>query len=89
MKFIVEQQELIWPIIRPLLGLKETHRCPIFETDEKWHTVVFHGVPMLSPRQADSYDLAMVQAAIFDADVMEHSVLCRPEDFQNKRTVAL
>ncbi|KAJ7687453.1 hypothetical protein B0H17DRAFT_1070275 [Mycena rosella] len=89
-KFIAEQCDLIWAVIRPLMGLKEKHPCPIFDTDEKWHTVVFHGVPMPAARRTEAFTPSIVRAwAAPRGEVMGHSVLCRPEDFQTRRSVAL
>ncbi|KAF7371981.1 hypothetical protein MVEN_00056100 [Mycena venus] len=45
-KFLVGHSETIWSAIRPLLGAAEDCEPPAFDTDNKWHSVVFHGVPM-------------------------------------------
>ncbi|KAJ7732751.1 hypothetical protein DFH07DRAFT_944973 [Mycena maculata] len=44
-KFLFHQRKKIWMAIRPLLGLPGDYKCPAFESDERWHSVVFHGVP--------------------------------------------
>ncbi|KAJ7913819.1 hypothetical protein B0H13DRAFT_2325948 [Mycena leptocephala] len=48
-KFLVGHSDLIWLSIRRLLGFTEDRKCPVFDTDGPWHSVVFHGVPMPHP----------------------------------------
>jgi hypothetical protein len=45
--YLVGQSPFIWPAIRPLLKLPEEYDCPVFETDEHWHSVIFHEAPAL------------------------------------------
>ncbi|KAJ7769647.1 hypothetical protein DFH07DRAFT_768915 [Mycena maculata] len=89
-KFISEQSQQIWAAISPLPGLPE---CPLFETDAKWHSVVFHGVPMLADRRPEAYTHSMIStcevAGDMHGELMGHSVLCRPEDFPTRKSVAL
>ncbi|KAJ7659869.1 hypothetical protein B0H17DRAFT_1095994 [Mycena rosella] len=77
-KFIAEQCDLIWAVICPLMGRKEKH------------PLVFHGVPMLAARRTEAFTPSIVRAwAALRGEVMGHAVLCRPEDFQTRHSVAL
>ncbi|KAJ7827951.1 hypothetical protein B0H14DRAFT_2594906 [Mycena olivaceomarginata] len=44
-KFLAGHKETIWSAIRPLLGFAEGRACPTFDTDDRWFSVIFHGVP--------------------------------------------
>ncbi|KAJ7605759.1 hypothetical protein B0H17DRAFT_1154188 [Mycena rosella] len=92
-KFIAEQDEEIWTVLRPLLGLADNHPCPLFDTDEKWHSVVFHGVPMLADRRPEAYTWSAVSTCTVSeemhGELMGHSVLCGLEDFRTRRSVAI
>ncbi|KAJ7785032.1 hypothetical protein DFH07DRAFT_763648 [Mycena maculata] len=92
-KFISEQSQQIWAAICPLLGLPEKHQCPLFETDMRWHSVVFHGVPMLADQRPEAYTYSAIStcevAGDMHGELMGHSVLCRPEDFQTHKSVAI
>ncbi|KAJ7761184.1 hypothetical protein DFH07DRAFT_771514 [Mycena maculata] len=91
-KFISEQSQQIWAAIHPLLGLPEKCQCPLFETDTRWHSVVFHGVPMLADQRPEAYTHSMIStckvAADMHGELMGYSVLCRPEDFPPCESVA-
>ncbi|KAF7366097.1 hypothetical protein MVEN_00486100 [Mycena venus] len=50
-KFLAGQSDIIWLAIRSLLGLADDRPRPVFDTDERWHSVVFHGVPVPAPRE--------------------------------------
>lgn len=92
--FLLDQSHLILTALRPLLWLPENYERPLFETDESWHSVVFHGVPMLPSRSADSYDHEFIQEALQISGALHralrgHSLLCRPADLQTKGSIAL
>ncbi|KAJ7667312.1 hypothetical protein B0H17DRAFT_1088782 [Mycena rosella] len=92
-KFIAEQCKQIWTVLRPLLGLAGNHPCPSFETDEKWHSVVFHGVPMLADHRPEAYTwLALSTCTVSEdmhGELMDHSVLCGLEAFRTRCSVAI
>ncbi|KAJ6544445.1 hypothetical protein B0H19DRAFT_1309921 [Mycena capillaripes] len=92
-KFLAEQYDNIWPAIRPLLKLPETYSCPAFDTDERWHSVVFHGVPVPPNRCADTFIHALVDrcvtSEISQGELNGFSVLNRPEDLQTRDVLAL
>jgi hypothetical protein len=88
-QFLVAQSETIWTTIRPLLRLPEDHECPIFDTDERWHSVVFHGVPRPAAH-ANVFTHKLVEPWVTSAGKLrECSLLCRPEDLGKKTTLAL
>ncbi|KAJ7908059.1 hypothetical protein B0H13DRAFT_1878968 [Mycena leptocephala] len=88
-QFLVAQSETIWTTIRELLRLSDDHKCPIFDTDERWHSVVFHGVPKPAAH-ADVFTHELVEPWVTSAGKLrECSVLCRPEDFQKRTTLSL
>ncbi|KAJ7746041.1 hypothetical protein B0H16DRAFT_1557559 [Mycena metata] len=90
--FLGAQDTRIWPVIRPLLGLAERHKQPPFEIDRQRHSVVFHGVPM-PPDPVASFTHHAVRAwALPDGAkgaLVDFALLCRPEDFTKKSSVAL
>jgi hypothetical protein len=92
-KFLAEQDNTIWGAIRPLLRLPKTYSCPEFDTDERWHSVVFHGVPVPSDRRAEAFTYAFVDSCVkfggYQGKLKDFSVLCRPEDLQTRNSLAL
>ncbi|KAF7333180.1 hypothetical protein MVEN_02383800 [Mycena venus] len=94
-KFLAGQSDIIWVAIRSLLGLADDRPCPVFDTDERWHSVVFHGVPMPAPREEalqffthERVDKWVTSSSSL-GKLRECSVLCRPEDLGKKRSLAL
>ncbi|KAJ7896878.1 hypothetical protein B0H13DRAFT_2338080 [Mycena leptocephala] len=93
-KFLAEQEDGIWAAIHPLLRLPETYSRPIFDTDEQWHSVVFHGVPVPPNRRMDPFTHKFIDDCVKSDDVLQgevkgFSVLCRPEDLQTRSSLAL
>ncbi|KAF7371726.1 hypothetical protein MVEN_00029100 [Mycena venus] len=93
-RLLASQSEKIWATIRPLLGLSEKYACPEFDTGSQWHSVVFHGVPMPSSRRAAALTVDMVHAGLVlsgasQGHLQDFSVLCRPDDFQTRDSLAL
>ncbi|KAJ7158192.1 hypothetical protein C8R43DRAFT_1124812 [Mycena crocata] len=92
-KFLAEQDERMWKAIRPLLKLPETYLPPQFDTDEPWHSVVFHGVPMPAARCADVITWSLVnewtQSSASTGELRGYSVLCSPEDFKTRQSLTL
>ncbi|KAF7365768.1 hypothetical protein MVEN_00450700 [Mycena venus] len=93
-KLLSQQFHRIWPAIRPLLKLSEDYKCPVFETDEQWHSVVFHGVPMPPTRRAGAFssdlvDISLQTSGASHGVLKSYSVLCHPEDFQTRDSLAL
>ncbi|KAJ7763554.1 hypothetical protein DFH07DRAFT_939228 [Mycena maculata] len=81
----------IWMAIRPLLGLPGDYKCPVFESDERWHLVIFHGVPASvtdAPINLQSIrawlDLDDVQGSL-----KVFSILSCPEDLQTRKELAI
>ncbi|KAK7012828.1 hypothetical protein R3P38DRAFT_3015285 [Favolaschia claudopus] len=85
--------ETIWAAICPLLGLSDDRLPPMFDTDEKWHSVVFHGVPF--PRtdlnEYITHDRvnSWVTSASSQGRLREFSILSRPTDMKSHKTLAL
>ncbi|KAF7362576.1 hypothetical protein MVEN_00606300 [Mycena venus] len=96
-KFLAGHSKTIWSAIRPLLGVTEDCEPPAFDTDDKWHSVVFHGVPMPACRAdtikffAQHRDLieGWVTSPASQGTLREYSVLCRPGDLEKKQSIAL
>ncbi|KAJ7438200.1 hypothetical protein B0H11DRAFT_1935391 [Mycena galericulata] len=92
-EFLLSQKAKIWKAIHPLLGLPAAYSRPPFELDNPWHSVVFHGVPTPPDRKPDTFTLEAVEAWLDPGDVKgpvkAFSVLCRPEDFGTKTSVAV
>ncbi|KAJ7757775.1 hypothetical protein DFH07DRAFT_940451, partial [Mycena maculata] len=90
-KFLLHQRKKIWMAIRPLLGLPSDYKCPAFESNERWHSVVFHGVPA-SVTDAP-IDLKGIRAWLDLDDVQgslkAFSILSRPEDLQTRKELAI
>ncbi|KAJ6478115.1 hypothetical protein C8R47DRAFT_1139375 [Mycena vitilis] len=96
-KLLASHSDTIWPAIRPLLQIPgtENRRCPAFDTDDKWHSVVFHGVPIPAPK-IDAWKLftrdrieEWVTSPSSQGTLRECSILCRPENIEKKTSVAL
>ncbi|KAJ7810452.1 hypothetical protein B0H14DRAFT_3757372 [Mycena olivaceomarginata] len=82
----------IWPAIRPLLKLPEEYDCPAFETDEHWHSVVFHAAP--APPDDRTYTRSLIEDGLAASDIPNrvfkgYSVLSRPADIQTRGSLAL
>ncbi|KAJ7501691.1 hypothetical protein B0H11DRAFT_2371985 [Mycena galericulata] len=96
-KLLAAHSDTIWEAIRPLLRLADDRECPVFDTDDKWHSVVFHGVPMPARRtealeffaQAREMINGWVTSPSSQGELREYSVLCRPSDLEKKATLAL
>ncbi|KAJ7612319.1 hypothetical protein DFH06DRAFT_151919 [Mycena polygramma] len=96
-KLLASYSDIIWPAIRPLLKIpgSENHRCPAFDTDDKWHSVVFHSVPIPEPKinawkhYARDRVEQWVTSPTSHGALRECSILCRPEDIEKKTSVAL
>ncbi|KAJ7712164.1 hypothetical protein B0H14DRAFT_2645478 [Mycena olivaceomarginata] len=92
--FLLDQSHLIWTALRPLLRLPENYERPLFETDEPWHSVIFHGVPMSPGHSVDSYDREFIKEALQISGASHgvlrgHSLLWCPADLQTKSSIAL
>ncbi|KAJ6598115.1 hypothetical protein DFH09DRAFT_1271941 [Mycena vulgaris] len=93
-EFLRLRKAEIWAAIRPLLGLPTKYPRPRFECDDPWHSVVIRGIPMPSSRTPESFTLNGIRswidpAAVFVGDVKAFSVLCRPEDYPNRHSLAV
>ncbi|KAK6978312.1 hypothetical protein R3P38DRAFT_3334311 [Favolaschia claudopus] len=90
---LAQHSEKIWSAIRPLLELPADYDCPVFDTDERWHSVVFHGVPMpLSHPPRAYYSSEMVEKSLIHTwaiRVKHYSLLTRPEKFETRRTLTM
>ncbi|KAJ7830286.1 hypothetical protein B0H13DRAFT_1915998 [Mycena leptocephala] len=92
-KYLVNQGDTIWTALRPALGLSEQCKCPAFETDERWHSVVFHGVP-IPPTDPLSYlthrELVdgWVTSPSSKGELRDCAILCRPEELKKKKSLA-
>ncbi|KAK7040618.1 hypothetical protein R3P38DRAFT_2896486, partial [Favolaschia claudopus] len=98
---LAQQSEKIWSVIRPLLELPADYECPDFDTDERWHSVVFHGVPMPLSRRPQAYSSEVVKGSLrhtwsirepvdqFPGELKQYSFLTRPEEFKTRRTLTL
>ncbi|KAJ7196746.1 hypothetical protein GGX14DRAFT_700460 [Mycena pura] len=93
-KFLAAQKDFIWPALRPILKLPEGHACPSFDTDERWHSVVFHRVPMPATRRAGAFSHQFIQDALKRSDasrgvLKSFSLLCRPTELVTQDYLAL
>ncbi|KAJ7782952.1 hypothetical protein B0H16DRAFT_1494864 [Mycena metata] len=90
-QFLVQHQGKIWATIRSRLQLPEGCEPPLFETDEPWHSVVFHDVPVPDAGSINytRVDKSLRQATSAPVRVTDYAVLCRPEDLHSKRCVAV
>ncbi|KAJ7875214.1 hypothetical protein B0H13DRAFT_1894234 [Mycena leptocephala] len=96
-KFLVDHSNLIWSSIRPLLGFTEDRKCPVFDTDGQWHSVVFHGVPMPQPPTGALEFYAThreqiehwVTSPASQGQLRDYSVLSRRDDLEKKSSLAL
>ncbi|KAJ7734541.1 hypothetical protein B0H14DRAFT_3168685 [Mycena olivaceomarginata] len=85
--YLTEQSPFIWPAIRPLLKLPEEYDCPAFETDEHWHSVVFHAAP--APPDDQTYTRSLIEDGLAASDIPNrvfkgYSVLSRPADIKRE-----
>jgi hypothetical protein len=90
--YLTEQSPFIWPAIRPLLKLPEEYDCPAFETDEHWHSVVFHAAP--APPDDRTYTRSLIEDGLAASDIPNrvfkgYSVLSRPADIRTRGSLAL
>ncbi|KAJ7312452.1 hypothetical protein DFH08DRAFT_1044515 [Mycena albidolilacea] len=90
--YLVEQSPLIWPAIRPLLKLPEEYVCPAFETDEHWHSVVFHAAP--APPENRTYSCSLIGEGLAFSNIPDrafkgYSILSRPADVRTRGSMAL
>ncbi|KAF8145409.1 hypothetical protein K438DRAFT_1781875 [Mycena galopus ATCC 62051] len=93
-KFLAAQKDFIWPALRPVLELPEAYLCPTFDTDEQWHSVVFHRVPVPPTRRAAEFSYRFIQNALTRSDashgvLKSFSLLCRPADLETRNFLAL
>ncbi|KAJ7893679.1 hypothetical protein B0H14DRAFT_2559664 [Mycena olivaceomarginata] len=84
----------IWMAIHPLLGLPRKYKCPPFERDDAWYSVVIHGVPMPPDGGPETYTVESMVAYLnyagaFVGEVKAFSILCRPEDLKSRRSFAV
>ncbi|KAK6984607.1 hypothetical protein R3P38DRAFT_3409993 [Favolaschia claudopus] len=92
-KLLASHSEIIWSAICPLLGLSDDRPPPVFDTDEKWHSVVFHGVPhpcvdlneYITHERVNSW----VTSASSQGKLREFSILSRPTDTKARKTLTL
>jgi hypothetical protein len=75
--------------IHLLLGLPGKYKCPPFERDNAWHSVVIHRVPMPPDGGPKSYDIETMAAFLnyageFIGTVKTFSILCRPEGLKSR-----
>ncbi|KAJ7321934.1 hypothetical protein DFH08DRAFT_818315 [Mycena albidolilacea] len=71
----------IWMAIHLLLGLPKKYKCPPFERDNAWHSVVIHSVPMSPGGGLESYNIETMAAFLnyvseFVGAVKAFSILC-------------
>ncbi|KAJ7659391.1 hypothetical protein B0H14DRAFT_3540517 [Mycena olivaceomarginata] len=91
----LQQRKLdIWMAIHPLLGLPGKYKCPPFERDDPWYSVVIHGVPMPPDGGLETYTVRNMAAYLdyagaFVGAVKAFSILCRPEDLKSRRSFAV
>ncbi|KAJ7626225.1 hypothetical protein B0H17DRAFT_1218679 [Mycena rosella] len=92
-KLLAAHDTPIWNAIRPLLGFTVKEKCPVFEIDEPWHAVVFHGVPMPPSREPYAFTLAGVRHWLGtnepEGAAMAFSVLCTVEDFATRDSLSV
>ncbi|KAF8202771.1 hypothetical protein K438DRAFT_1758084 [Mycena galopus ATCC 62051] len=93
-KFLAAQKDFIWPALRPILELPEGYVCPTFDTDEQWHSVVFHRVPVPPTRCAAAFSHRLIQDALKRSDashgvLKSFSLLCRPAELETRDYLAL
>ncbi|KAF7350061.1 hypothetical protein MVEN_01307800 [Mycena venus] len=94
-KFLASHSYTIWSTIRPLLGLPDDRESPAFDTDERWHSVVFHGVPMPAPKtdapKVFTRELVdeWVTSPSSQGSLREYSVMCRPDDLEHRKSLTL
>ncbi|KAF7358306.1 hypothetical protein MVEN_00880000 [Mycena venus] len=96
-KLLASHGSVIWSAIRPLLRIpgSEDRKCPAFDTDDKWHSVVFHGVPVPSPK-VDAWTVftrdrieQWVTSPTSCGTLRECSILCRPDNIEKKNSLTL
>ncbi|KAJ6536164.1 hypothetical protein B0H19DRAFT_1079687 [Mycena capillaripes] len=91
-RFLIAQSDTIWTAICPLLHLPDDSGCPVLETDEMWHSVVFHGVPMPAPsaHALTRFTWDFVEEWVTTPGrLRECAVLCRLEELSKKASLAL
>ncbi|KAJ7854299.1 hypothetical protein B0H14DRAFT_2579938 [Mycena olivaceomarginata] len=92
-KLLASHCEAIWAVVCPALGLAaERCKCPQFDIDERWHLVVFHGVPVplhFGDLYRRDFIDEWVTTSLSQGTLRDHSVLCRIEDIEQKWTVPL
>ncbi|KAJ7826985.1 hypothetical protein B0H14DRAFT_2815919, partial [Mycena olivaceomarginata] len=92
--YLQQRRRDIWMAIRPLLGLPGKYKCPPFERDDAWHSVVIHGVPMPPDSGPESYTIESMApyldyAGAFVGAIKAFSILCRPENLKSRRSFAV
>ncbi|KAJ7840314.1 hypothetical protein B0H14DRAFT_2587540 [Mycena olivaceomarginata] len=65
------------------------YKCPPFERDDAWYSVVIHGVPMPPDGGLETYTVGNMAAYLnyagaFVGAVKAFSILCRPEDLKSR-----
>ncbi|KAJ7117877.1 hypothetical protein C8R43DRAFT_99995 [Mycena crocata] len=90
-RYLLKRRAAIWAAIHPLLGLPKEYPQPVFETDARWHSVVFHGVPTSTASARDFLDTKGAQLWLdgCTGTVKAISVLCRQDDLKTKSSVAV
>ncbi|KAK7015334.1 hypothetical protein R3P38DRAFT_2637345, partial [Favolaschia claudopus] len=93
-KLLASHSEIIWSAICPLLGLSDDRPPPVFDTDEKWHSVVFHGVPhpcvdLNEYITHERVNQGWVTSASSQGKLREFSILSRPTDTKARKTLTL
>jgi hypothetical protein len=92
-KLLASHCEAIWAVVCPALGLAaERYKCPQFDIDERWYSVVFHGVPVplhFGDLYRRDFIDEWVTTSLSQGTFRDYSVLCRIEDIEQKRTVPL
>ncbi|KAJ7086540.1 hypothetical protein C8R44DRAFT_752562 [Mycena epipterygia] len=87
--FLLLHAHTIWKAIRPLLKLLTGYPRPLFETDKPWHSVVFHGAPTPLTLDINGEDVAAWLENDVKGAVRAISILCRPEQFSTRSSVAV
>ncbi|KAJ7478218.1 hypothetical protein FB451DRAFT_1365839 [Mycena latifolia] len=91
-KFLLLRSAQIWDAIRPLLELPDNCPHPLFEVDKPWHSVVFHGIPRASSTgsiDCEGVELWLRADKHLIGTVKVFSILCHPEEFATKSSIAV
>lgn len=96
-KFLIAQSNIVWTTVHSLLRLPDDTTSPVFDTDEAWHSVVFHGVPMSSLHTAATTlftwdfvkECLTTPGGLSPGALQECTVLCCTEDLPKKTSLML